>query len=73
MSCRQFQLGLAYTLVKDFDNAIQVCICGCMRVLHNIVFTTLKAYQKAKNTLKGTIGEMLVYNIFNNRLMQNSK
>ena len=30
--CRQFQLGLAYTLVKDFDSAILVCVCVCVRV-----------------------------------------
>jgi len=67
---RHFQLGLAYTLVKDYDSAIQVCVCmyvlcvvrvnllHCIYYLLLLVFATLKAYQKAKNTLKGTIGKM---------------
>ena len=32
----------------------------CVRLCVCVIFTSLKAYQKAKNTLKGTIGEMLV-------------
>ena len=31
--CSHFQLGLTYTLVKDFDSAIQVCaLCVCVHV-----------------------------------------